>query len=64
MPKFNIRAYAIDYFDVNVEAKDIEEAQQIFLDKQDAGDYEFDETVLIEGDEGFEVIDDLISAEE
>lgn len=61
MAKFKIRGYAIGCFSEEVEAESLEKAQEIFLEKQDAGEYEFNETVLLEGDEGFEVIDELVS---
>jgi hypothetical protein len=63
MQKFKIRAYAVDFYDVEVEADSLEHAQEIFTQKQDAGDFEFEETLFLEGDDGFGVVEEFVSGE-
>lgn len=63
MPKFKIKAFAIDSFEQEIEAPTLEEAQEIFLQKQDAGEFEFDELVIFEEEDGFEVLDEMFNSD-
>jgi hypothetical protein len=64
MEKFKIRAYAVDYYEEEIEAESKEKAKEIFLENQDKGEFEYEEMIFFEQDEGFDILNELAAESE
>ena len=63
--KFKIKACSVECLEQEIEAESKEKAEELFLKKYEAGDIGSEEgTIFFEGDEGFEVIQEIVFSEE